>query len=478
MSRRAVETEGSRASREDLRLSFSLAHTLRIADSRRLPITNEHHILSLVDVYTRRASVLWVGFRAVVISCLRVNFLEGGQHLPQGGVFQGRGRPEGLAPAPAMWRAGNRGGGAALETLIARSKVKVKVTDIQHGGQDGRRGIVMTEYEQLRHSGLSSPCVVYCQGPVMEKGGRTGKADKELSRGVGEMTDRVENKEEAGVLLVKLRKSIQKQVSFWLTSTVCQRQPTPNKQVESLPPSPCCFVTPILFLHTVRVLDIFVVFPPRIKPRSWTIQIVGAAPSGPYRNILLGSNTLRGAGLGLWNGVAVSTAGVRKGSGQRDSGSLKGGAATASCLLPFRMPPRWLSANSLDSHLGGNGSDLWFIHPDFGFPWFTEISPGECWDESLTKAMAYSFPFLPPIPLRCANCTISNDLAVDETHKGIGDRIGIRGSHHLVKPPGCHIGCDRLCTPDRARVAERLARFLPSKVKQVQSPAGSPDFRK
>ncbi|KAJ8867774.1 hypothetical protein PR048_031577 [Dryococelus australis] len=34
-------------------------------------------------------------------------------------------------------------------------------------------------------------------------------------------------------------------------------------------------------------------------------------------------------------------------------------------------------------------------HPDFGFPWFPEITPGEYWDGSLTKAMADSFPILP-----------------------------------------------------------------------------------
>ncbi|KAJ8888248.1 hypothetical protein PR048_007735 [Dryococelus australis] len=40
---------------------------------------------------------------------------------------------------------------------------------------------------------------------------------------------------------------------------------------------------------------------------------------------------------------------------------------------------------------------------------------GECWDGSLTKAMADSFPDPCPIPLPCAICTVSNDLAVDET---------------------------------------------------------------
>ncbi|KAJ8873781.1 hypothetical protein PR048_024615 [Dryococelus australis] len=33
-------------------------------------------------------------------------------------------------------------------------------------------------------------------------------------------------------------------------------------------------------------------------------------------------------------------------------------------------------------------------HPEFGFPWFPEIAPGDCWDGSLTKATADSFPDL------------------------------------------------------------------------------------
>ncbi|KAJ8877591.1 hypothetical protein PR048_022046 [Dryococelus australis] len=34
-------------------------------------------------------------------------------------------------------------------------------------------------------------------------------------------------------------------------------------------------------------------------------------------------------------------------------------------------------------------------YPDFGFPWFPEITPGECWDEFQTKAMGDYFPILP-----------------------------------------------------------------------------------
>ncbi|KAJ8890318.1 hypothetical protein PR048_009826 [Dryococelus australis] len=57
--------------------------------------------------------------------------------------------------------------------------------------------------------------------------------------------------------------------------------------------------------------------------------------------------------------------------------------------------PRWLSGNSLDSHSGGLGFDSRYGYPGLGFPWFSAITPGECWGGFLTNAMADSFPFLP-----------------------------------------------------------------------------------
>ncbi|KAJ8888449.1 hypothetical protein PR048_007939 [Dryococelus australis] len=53
-----------------------------------------------------------------------------------------------------------------------------------------------------------------------------------------------------------------------------------------------------------------------------------------------------------------------------------------------------VQCNSLDSHSARPGIDSRPSHPDFGFPWFSEITPGECWDGSQTKAMADSFPIL------------------------------------------------------------------------------------
>ncbi|KAJ8873836.1 hypothetical protein PR048_024672 [Dryococelus australis] len=51
---------------------------------------------------------------------------------------------------------------------------------------------------------------------------------------------------------------------------------------------------------------------------------------------------------------------------------------------------RWRSGNSLDSHSEGQVFD-----PRSGFPWLSEFPPGECWDVSLTKAIADSFPIIP-----------------------------------------------------------------------------------
>ncbi|KAJ8880695.1 hypothetical protein PR048_017165 [Dryococelus australis] len=50
---------------------------------------------------------------------------------------------------------------------------------------------------------------------------------------------------------------------------------------------------------------------------------------------------------------------------------------------------RWRSGNSLDSHSGGHGFDSWSGHPDLGFPWFSKITPGECWDGSQTRAIGF-----------------------------------------------------------------------------------------
>ncbi|KAJ8879102.1 hypothetical protein PR048_019708 [Dryococelus australis] len=88
---------------------------------------------------------------------------------------------------------------------------------------------------------------------------------------------------------------------------------------------------------------------------------------------------------------------------------------STSTTLSRRLTPstptlrtRWRSSNSPDSHSGGPGFDSQSGHRDFGFPWFTEITPGDFWDRSVTKAMADSF--LNP---SCAICSVSNHLAVD-----------------------------------------------------------------
>ncbi|KAJ8894897.1 hypothetical protein PR048_000204 [Dryococelus australis] len=65
--------------------------------------------------------------------------------------------------------------------------------------------------------------------------------------------------------------------------------------------------------------------------------------------------------------------------------------------------------NSLDSHSGGSGFDSWFGHPDFGSPWFSVITPGECWVGFLTKAIADSFPILPmQLAARQRDCSPSH----------------------------------------------------------------------
>ncbi|KAJ8867314.1 hypothetical protein PR048_031115 [Dryococelus australis] len=70
-----------------------------------------------------------------------------------------------------------------------------------------------------------------------------------------------------------------------------------------------------------------------------------------------------------------------------------------------RYRVRWRSGNSLDSHSGGAGFDSLSGHPDFfhGFLKSLQANAGMPW------------PIPSPTPLPCATCTVSNDLAVDET---------------------------------------------------------------
>ncbi|KAJ8888693.1 hypothetical protein PR048_008185 [Dryococelus australis] len=56
---------------------------------------------------------------------------------------------------------------------------------------------------------------------------------------------------------------------------------------------------------------------------------------------------------------------------------------------------RWRSGNTVDSYSGGPGFDSRSGHPAFGFPWFPEITPDECWDRSQTRPWpiySQSFP--------------------------------------------------------------------------------------
>ncbi|KAJ8876110.1 hypothetical protein PR048_024019 [Dryococelus australis] len=69
------------------------------------------------------------------------------------------------------------------------------------------------------------------------------------------------------------------------------------------------------------------------------------------------------------------------------------------------------TCNTVVAHLthirGGPGFVSWSGHSDFGFQWLSEITSGECWDGSRTKAGADSFPN----PSSFATCIV----AVDKT---------------------------------------------------------------
>ncbi|KAJ8870804.1 hypothetical protein PR048_027103 [Dryococelus australis] len=126
--------------------------------------------------------------------------------------------------------------------------------------------------------------------------------------------------------------------------------------------------------------------------------------------------------------VQCGSAPIAQGQGEptcnrRVGGSLPGSSAGKSfsshvahtCTVNFlsSRPTTWAPYNTTDSHLGRPGFDSRSSHLDFSFPWFTEITPGECWDGYLTKAMADSFPFLPQSLFREQLAPTCNDLVVD-----------------------------------------------------------------
>ncbi|KAJ8885585.1 hypothetical protein PR048_011783 [Dryococelus australis] len=113
----------------------------------------------------------------------------------------------------------------------------------------------------------------------------------------------------------------------------------------------------------------------RIAPKLPTVQM-----SAVNVCVLTGSRTT----FHVNPSILLSCTGMmgrRRGSGRRKP------------RLP--LGPTEQGGNSLDSHLGAHWFDSRSGHPDFGFPWFSEICPGEYWDGSLTKATSDSFPFLP-----------------------------------------------------------------------------------
>ncbi|KAJ8880063.1 hypothetical protein PR048_020686 [Dryococelus australis] len=96
------------------------------------------------------------------------------------------------------------------------------------------------------------------------------------------------------------------------------------------------------------------------------------------------------------------------------------------------------SGNSLNSHSGGPGFDSLSGHPDFGFPWFSEIAPGECWDGFLTKAMADSFPN----PSSLCNLHLQDHDGNTARHTRKGDEeLGVRVSVARIALSHLDIDC-------------------------------------
>ncbi|KAJ8892077.1 hypothetical protein PR048_004654 [Dryococelus australis] len=163
------------------------------------------------------------------------------------------------------------------------------------------------------------------------------------------------------------------------------------------------------------------------------------------------------------------------------------------CPLIMDVP----GGNSLDSHSGGPGFDSRSGHPDFGFPWFPEIAPGECWDRSLTKAMADSFPILSqslfPVQLAQSLMTSLSTRPSERhglSHEAFGARfccLMIEEVWHLT--PGCGATPHQWCMPHHlARGTNSLCRYgeqlhtnnatpgTSAHSNRIQSPAGPIPF--
>ncbi|KAJ8870211.1 hypothetical protein PR048_029227 [Dryococelus australis] len=91
---------------------------------------------------------------------------------------------------------------------------------------------------------------------------------------------------------------------------------------------------------------------------------------------------------------------------------------------------------------GWPGFDFRTCYPDFGFPLFPETTPGECWDETLTKSMADSFSFFPRSLFSeqlasslnyPAGCHVLGDLACGDAAGSIGDPPRVIDRHQFPR---------------------------------------------
>ncbi|KAJ8877471.1 hypothetical protein PR048_021926 [Dryococelus australis] len=146
------------------------------------------------------------------------------------------------------------------------------------------------------------------------------------------------------------------------------------------------------------------------------------------------------------------------------------------------------SGSSLDSNSGGSGFDSRSGHPDFGCPWFSEITPGEFWDGSLTKAMANSFPNPSSVSVRIMK-KLSDALRVGRTPVGTPRRRSrsegaIRATPTRTSSASSLLRARRIVFPTPtntwensraagAAVDERSDRSPSTKANWVRFPAGS-----
>ncbi|KAJ8895968.1 hypothetical protein PR048_001309 [Dryococelus australis] len=106
----------------------------------------------------------------------------------------------------------------------------------------------------------------------------------------------------------------------------------------------------------------------------------------------------------------------------------------------------------------GPGFDSRSDHPEFGLPWFSEITPGECWDGLITNVMADSFPSRIPPPPRAPPLMTSLSTRPSNARVSCSEDASVRSSG--VSNGSGSADHDRMATATSALLSPRAVTPL------------------